>query len=196
MLICFGTLFPPLALIIAISVLKDLVDIKLALGRYCKIMEIVEDESLKNQMMKLKMTIDTEMLKAGAGVWNGVWYGMVIGTWIWGFVLFDTMASKEGTAKGLCVLIAMVACPFIFQFVLQIAMHCHILSSKEKYEEDEINRFMETSRMSSMVVNSIVGVVTYHNPIYNVTSKRTVIYEKDEVEMTTGSNIDEKRSNR
>jgi hypothetical protein len=44
MLICFGALFPPLAVIIAFSVLKELVSIRLALGRYCEIMVAVQDE--------------------------------------------------------------------------------------------------------------------------------------------------------
>jgi hypothetical protein len=42
-----------------------------------------------------------------------VWYGIVISTWIWGFVLFDTIASVEGVEKGLCVLIGMILSPFI-----------------------------------------------------------------------------------
>jgi hypothetical protein len=120
LLICFGALFPPLAVIIALSVLKDVMSIRLALGRYCEIMEAVQDESLKEQMVKVKESMDEEMLKAGAGIWNGVWYGMVISTWIWGFVLFDTMASVEGVWKGLYVVIGMVCCPFLFNFFLQI----------------------------------------------------------------------------
>jgi hypothetical protein len=114
MLLCFGALFPPLAVIIALSVLKDVMSIRLALGRYCEIMEAVQDESLKEQMVKVRESMDEEMLKAGAGIWNGVWYGMVMGTWIWGFVLFDTMASVEGVGKGLCVFVGMVCCPFFF----------------------------------------------------------------------------------
>jgi hypothetical protein len=120
MLICFGALFPPLAVIIALSVLKDVMSIRLALGRYCEIMEAVQDESLKEQMVKVREAMDEEMLKAGAGIWNGVWHGMVMGTWIWGFVLFDTMASVEGVGKGLAVLMCMLCCPFILHYGLQI----------------------------------------------------------------------------
>jgi hypothetical protein len=123
MLICFGALFPPLAVIIALSVLKDVMSIRLALGRYCEIMEAVQDESLKEQMVKVREAMDEEMLKAGAGIWNGVWYGMVMGTWIWGFVLFDTMASVEGVEKGLCVLIGMVVAPFLFDATIQVTMN-------------------------------------------------------------------------
>jgi hypothetical protein len=120
MLICFGGLFPPLAVIIALSVLKDVMSIRLALGRYCEIMEAVQDESLKEQMVKVRESMDEEMLKAGAGIWNGVWYGMVMGTWIWGFVLFDTMASVEGGGKGLCMLVVMILCPFIIYLLYKV----------------------------------------------------------------------------
>jgi hypothetical protein len=121
MLICFGALFPPLAVIIALSILKDMMSIRLALGRYCEIMEAVQDESLKEQMVKVRESMDEEILKAGAGIWNGVWYGMVMSTWIWGFVLFDTMASVEGVEKGLCVLIGMVATPYICYCLFEAA---------------------------------------------------------------------------
>jgi hypothetical protein len=121
MLICFGSLFPPLAVIITLSVLKDVMSTRLALGRYCEIMEAVQDESLKEQMVNVKESMDEEMLKAVAGIWNGMWYGIVISTWIWGFVLFDTMASAEGMGKGLSVLIGMVVSLFIIRFILPFA---------------------------------------------------------------------------
>jgi hypothetical protein len=86
----------------------------------------VQDESLKEQMVKVRESMDEEMLKAGAGIWNGVWYGMVISTWIWGFVLFDTMASVEGVGKGLCVFVGMVACPVMFYFLFTGLKRCNI----------------------------------------------------------------------
>jgi Leucine-rich repeat (LRR) protein len=118
MLICFGALFPPLSVVITFSVLKDVVSIKLALGRYCEIMESpVLDERLKEQMIKVRESIYKEMLKAGLGIWSGVLYGMLVGAWIWGFVLFDTMASVEGVATGLYVLIGMTISPFFILYV-------------------------------------------------------------------------------
>jgi hypothetical protein len=121
MLICFGALFPPLALVIALSVLKDVVTIRLALRRYCEIMEDVQDESLKEQMMVLKECLDKDMGKAASVICRGVWHGVVMGTWIWAFVLFDTMASIEGVGKGFCVFVGMIACPFVLHYALQVA---------------------------------------------------------------------------
>jgi hypothetical protein len=116
----FGALFPPSAVVIAFSILKDVMSIKLALGRFCKIMEAVQDESLKEQMVKVKKNMDSEMLKAGAAIGNGVWHGIVMGTWVWGFVLFDTLASTEGVGKGLVVMIGMWLCPFILYYAIRI----------------------------------------------------------------------------
>jgi hypothetical protein len=120
MLICFGGLFPPLAVIIALSILKDVMSIRLALGRYCEIMEAVQDDSLKEQMVKVRESMDEEMLKAGAVIWNGLWYGMVVSSLIWGYILYDTMGSTKGLEKGLCMLIAMILCPYILFNILQI----------------------------------------------------------------------------
>jgi hypothetical protein len=131
MLICFGALFPPLAVIITLSVLKDVMSIRLALGRYCEIMEAVQDENLKEQMVKVRGSMDEEMLKAGAGIWKGVWNGIVLSTWIWGFVLFDTMASVEGVGKGLCVLIGMIISPFIMRIVLRLTVEWNAKFSRQ-----------------------------------------------------------------
>jgi hypothetical protein len=152
MLICFGALFPPLAVIIALSVLKDIMSIKLAFGRYCEIMEAVQDESLKEQMVKLKESMDEEMLTAVVGMWNGLWYGIVISTWIWGFVLFDTMASVEGVEKGLCVLIGMIVSPVIIRIVLRLAAR---LNAKL------------TMQSTALQGNNDANLRTTMNPIFN-----------------------------
>jgi hypothetical protein len=119
MLVCFGALFPPLAVIIAFSVLKDVISTRLALGRYCEIMEAIQDECLKERMVKIKESMNNEILKAGAEMLNGLWCGMVLGTWIWAFVLFDTMASSEGVWRGIAVLTAMILCPFVFHWAMK-----------------------------------------------------------------------------
>jgi hypothetical protein len=114
MLICFGVLFPPLAVVIAVSVIKDVLTVRLALIKYCKIIEIVQDEDLKNQMKTLKSAIDSQIVLAQSEIWGGVRYAIVMISWIWAFVLFDTLASSDGVLAGLCVLMLMNACPFIW----------------------------------------------------------------------------------
>jgi hypothetical protein len=149
MLICFGALFPPLAVIIALSVLKDVMSIRLALGRYCEIMEAVQDGSLKEQMVKVRESMDEEMLKAGAGIWNGVWYGLVMGTWIWGFVLFDTMASTEGAHKGWVLIIVLCLCPLIVYAAVHIALHYKHNEVKTDFTESFIDSKRSISNVES-----------------------------------------------
>jgi hypothetical protein len=152
MLICFGALFPPLAVIIALSVLKDVMSIKLAVGQYCEIMKAVQDESLKEQMAKVRESLDDEMLKSGAGIWNGVWYGMVISTWIWGFVLFDTTASVEGVWKGLWVLIGMLLSPFIISIILRLVVRWNA---------------KHTMRSTTLSGNKDATLTITMNPVFN-----------------------------
>jgi hypothetical protein len=168
MLICFGALFPPLSVVIALSILKDVISIRLALGRYCEIINAVEVESFKEQMQKLKNYMDEEMLKAGANIWNGVWDGTVLGTWIWGFVLFDTMASTEGVEKGFCVFFGMIVSPFILFYLFQATrqMKCSPAESadvalKQMFTLDEDNYIeMRASEIASNPVHSIDGDIS------------------------------------
>jgi Leucine-rich repeat (LRR) protein len=171
MLICFGALFPPLAVIIALSILKDVMSIRLALGRYCEIMDVVEDESLIDHMVKVKQSMDEEMLKAGQGIWNGVWLGMVMGTWIWGFVLFDTMASTGGVGKGLCMVIGIVCCPLVIRYFLDVAivLQHHIKQSIVRGEisesESRIDSLQGLSIKETHFTECDSAAISINNPI-------------------------------
>jgi hypothetical protein len=112
-LICFGVLFPPLAVVIAVSVIKDVMNVRLSLGKYCSIMERVQDENVKRQMMGFKLCLDGEIVQAGEEMWNGIWYGMLMASLIWAFVLFDTLASSVGVIEGLWGLVIITALPVI-----------------------------------------------------------------------------------
>jgi hypothetical protein len=113
MLLCFGVLFPPLAIVIGFSVIKDIMNVRISLGKYYGLMNAVQDESLKTQMMQLKDTMDNEILVVGENIWSGIWYGVILATWIWAFILFDTIASSVDIVTGLGLLLVMIACPFI-----------------------------------------------------------------------------------
>jgi hypothetical protein len=185
MLICFGALFPPLAVIIALSVLKDVFSIRLALGRYCEIMTAVQDENLKEHMVKMKESMDEEMLNAGAGIWNGVWYGIIMGTWIWGFVLFDTMASVEGIGKGLWVLIWMTVGPFLINYLSQVNMKLRNLNDSEAGKDRKMdyptNDFDHHNGEDAHKKIGVLPAVT-NNPI---------LYRDSHIEMVSGTSITE-----
>jgi hypothetical protein len=154
MLICFGALFPPLAIIIALSLLKDVASIRLALGRYCDIMDCMQEGSLRELMMDAKESMDEEALQAGTRIWNGVWYGVMMGTWIWGFVLFDTMASTEGVWKGFGLMIGMIICPYIWAYASKVFINTN---GKEAFL-----KFSANKRSRS---NADLEIIETNNPI-------------------------------
>jgi hypothetical protein len=123
MLICFGAIFPPLALVIGVSVVKDLRNLKLVLGRYLTLEKIknkeskMEDSAVMDRMMKLMDRIVEEILKTAREIWSGLWYGMVIASWIWAFVLFDTLSASVGVIPGLWVLVVMSIAPWLVNIV-------------------------------------------------------------------------------
>jgi hypothetical protein len=122
MLICFGAVFPPLALVIALSVVKDVIGVHFSLDRYQTIMESIQDQDgfkLKELMLQLKSNMHQEILKAGEEIWYGVWYGVVMASWIWAFVLFDTLSTTQGVIRGLWVLVVMAMSPFILTLMLK-----------------------------------------------------------------------------
>jgi hypothetical protein len=153
-LICFGALFPPLAVVIAVSVIKDVMNVRLSLGKYCSIMERVQDESLKKQMMELKACLDREILQAGEVIWNGIWYGLVRSTWVWAFVLFDTFASSAGVKKGIWILVSMVGYPFVLQGFLLLK-----------------TRLMPSSTKSVTLMEEAIDLVVIENPMFNKLSQ-------------------------
>jgi hypothetical protein len=132
MLICFGALFPPLALVIALSLFKDIMNIRLLLGRYYMIMKVTigDTEREENEkpvgiqqerMLKPQNSMNEEIMKAGVEIWNGVWYGVIMASWIWAFVLFDTLSSSVGLIEGIWVLIFMSCVVLLLSGIFAIA---------------------------------------------------------------------------
>jgi hypothetical protein len=155
MLICFGVLFPPLAVVIAVSVIKDVLSVRLALMKFCNIMELVEDEATKAHMEELKAALDQEIISAENEIWSGVRYAIVMISWIWAFVLFDTLASSDGVFAGLWVLMLMNACPFIW-FGIQ-----KILTVYKNYRSDDMHP-----------QKSLIAMTVIQNPIIITTTTK------------------------
>jgi hypothetical protein len=177
-------------LLIALSILKDSMGMKLALGRYGQIMEAMQDGNLKKQMIKMKLSIDEEMMKAREGIWNGVWYGIIMGTWIWGFVLFDTMASVEGWKTGLWVVIPVVICPFAIDYVSHAVSRFRQRQSVENDDEtvmavDNGDRLSE-NRMGSIYGLSMKGKVWQRNSTSPIT-KNPILNRDSFIEMRTSA---------
>jgi hypothetical protein len=163
-LICFGALFPPLALVITLSIVKDVMSIRLCLGRYHSIIEAIKDTanteshsednkeneiSLKERMLKLRNSMNEEIGKAGVEIWNGVWYGVILASGIWAFVLFDTLASKVGVYQGLWVLLVMAMCPFAFNRLFLIIQRRLLRTNGLHLDEDSQATHSTTNPINS-----------------------------------------------
>jgi hypothetical protein len=157
MLICFGALFPPLALVIGLSVIKDVINTRLSISSYDYAIEASTEEQYKNgisglkdRMLKLRDSINEEILKAGMEIWNGVWYGVVMASWIWAFVLFDTLSSSVGVLRGVWILLLMAISPFVWD---RISQALKWKAAKQK------NNTIVTLTENPLLVRSISGSV-------------------------------------
>ncbi len=109
-MIGFGVLFPPLAVVIAISIWKELLDLRVALGRWQAIIEATQDPSLKERLLVLSVGIDNEWARCEKQIVDGVGYGLFLSTLIWAFVLLDT---SEGSTYGICMSLIIAAIPIV-----------------------------------------------------------------------------------
>ena len=117
MLICFGAMFPPLAFVIAVSLWKETMDIRLTSTRYQELIESIDDVLLKERMSSLGILMQQEYVAAEPEIVNGVWYGLIVTSWIWAFVLFDTLSASTGMIGSVWIVVLMLVAPFILWYV-------------------------------------------------------------------------------
>jgi hypothetical protein len=152
-LICFGLLFPPLALIVALSILKDIISIKMTLQKYDTIMSNVSDETMREQMKVLRVSIHDEMTTARVSIWDGVWQGIILSTWIWAFVLFDTLASSVGVMEGLWILVVMVACPFMLHYGVYVLSLC---KRNQRCDDEDASHLVNSLPVEESALNPMI----------------------------------------
>jgi Leucine-rich repeat (LRR) protein len=169
MLICFGILFPPLAIVIAFSVLNDVLSIRMAMGRYQAILNDMEEEKLREELVRLKDMMNADIIKAGVGIWNGLWHGIITAAWIWAFILFDTLASAVGAEQGFWISIVMAICPILLHYLTEafspwtLRSHSHNDDKVEENKEDVIKRDFTFNTIFSKM--DMVDRSTLRNPL-------------------------------
>jgi hypothetical protein len=163
LLICFGAIFPPLSFVIIFSVLKDIMSIKLALGRFYIITNSINDIGVRERLLKLRDNMNEDMMKARAEIWNGLWYGLVISSWIWAFVLFDTLSSSVGVMRGLWVLIIMIINPFFWK-IIYVGLRNHTTLPLDRFVES-LSTPTPTSKILTLDKPATVSIEI--NPLFN-----------------------------
>jgi hypothetical protein len=144
LLVCFGIVFPPIAIVVAISIFKDIINLKLVLGRYYFLSDQVQDPELKEIMSTIGAAINDEMTIAAKEIWKGLQYGLILSTWIWAFILFDTLAASIGLIPGLCILLIMIFSPFIL-YRLQV-----LVINIQYYRNRDNNSFVGNHSISRL----------------------------------------------
>eukprot|EP01033_Poteriospumella_lacustris_P003326 gene3325-2455_t len=110
MLLGFGAVFPPLAVVIGVSMCKDTLDLRL----------YTDDDvaaGLRQQWARLQTVqqrvVGEELAALDAVVRRGIWHGLCLSVCIWAFVLFDTAAATGGDTASAWVVVTMVASPHV-----------------------------------------------------------------------------------
>lgn len=111
MLFTFGTLFPPLSLVVWVSIVKDIWSLQLSLGRMWSIAQRVQDTSIRARIVTVVDKVLQELYNMNKVVWQGLWYGVMVSSWIWAMLLFDTLSSTEGISKSIWIPIVLAMTP-------------------------------------------------------------------------------------
>ena len=169
MLISFGILFPPLAFVIAISLLKDTWEMRLSLGRLNQLSlklttnlsstsTITDRETVsgwKVRIDKMLHIVEKETKDAQQMIWSGVWYGTCISVWIWAIVLFDILSVDIGIARSIWMVAVMLVLPYIIRYGIG---HMIAKSNMGKLLADKL---FQPQSMMSYAAN---GVVQHQHP--------------------------------
>ena len=132
LLLAFGILCPPLAFIICLSIAKDCLEIRLALGRLLHITDLIKgasvalvngDDSVRNSRSTMCDRINTvhqhleqEVLDARDVIFDGIWYSLCVAVWIWAFVLFDTLSPAVGIGNSVAMVVLMLLTPYLCRY--------------------------------------------------------------------------------
>ena len=114
LLIGFGAMFPPLALLIALSIVKDVYHARFGMGRLARIS--ISNYKWKDRLLKIRHSIQRDYLVSNSIITRGVWCGLCISSVIWAFVLFDVLSSSVGSINSVWIVILMVVSPFLIYY--------------------------------------------------------------------------------
>ena len=163
MLVCFGTLFPPLALVIALSIYKDTVDVRLGIGRFHKLIGMDCAMSVRDRLVKVREAVYVELISAETEIVSGIWYGMCLASIIWAFVLFDALSSSVGlsTLASVWIVAVMGMIPIILCVVSRSILAYY--GSDVKVDESGITETVDNPiskhHVEMLRVSNVSGVI-------------------------------------
>lgn len=111
-LLAFGLLFPPLGIIVAFSMMKDLVNMRSSIGRLVDLQvnsnSVIVRENIKSFLDKFQK----EMIGWNDMVMAQITSILVVIAYILASCLFDTLGSEVGALRALWIFVVMASAPF------------------------------------------------------------------------------------
>ena len=170
MMMSFGMLFPPLILVIVISLFTHIIIHRMILGLWIDLIEIT---SANNSSSSNKSNNDSlhsliaQTFQQTLLIFDHQWQGFettcqngliaifFLTSWIWAFALFDTLGDAVGAMQAYWIVLVMCLFP-VFLLVLMVGMNRwkeeqkRMKSIAGNNKEGEITNVQETTEMVTM----------------------------------------------
>lgn len=119
----FGVMFPPLALLIFISLLKDITLEQFWLAKlfssYLGYQGGIPTHS-QAKLREILELLDGKYEVWVANIWNGLWWSGLVGVWFWSFCLYDTLAVKEGPLQSIWIILVLALSPLWIHWLVMV----------------------------------------------------------------------------
>ncbi len=177
MVICFGALFPPLALVIAVSIVKDCWEVRLALGRIEQYIEYYNNKNMNmvKNLLQIRYQIHQSLSDGVVLLMEHIWASVYVSVWIWAFVLFDILSPVAGIENSVGILVMMIVCPYILKYSHSLLLLlCDYTTGNNVLCNDE-GANISSSIDSNKSVVSDSGPVSTLNPVYEMSLRPSEI---------------------
>jgi hypothetical protein len=162
LLLAFGVLCPPLGFVIALSIVKDCWEIRLALGRLrclldsirstqdAKLVLLDDDDDVQidsrarvcERISRVYKQIQNEAIAATSVITDGIWCSLCVSVFIWAFVLFDTLSPAVGITQSIAIVVLMVTAPYVGRLISQSFWSLIPEKNQRKSITDEVHNVM------------------------------------------------------
>jgi hypothetical protein len=120
-LLTFGVLFPPLALVVGFSMIVDMVTLEYGLGRIAEL--AVSDPRPQAQIRKLLIVLNESFDGFGKGIWTFFPTLTVFCAVLWSFSFFDIASNEAGGVETIWIIPIVSCLPLCLQFCLMLSDH-------------------------------------------------------------------------
>jgi hypothetical protein len=188
LILCIGSLFPLLAFVIALNIVKDcwklrvvLTKLQVWINQASMIVVATNDADdgsddkkldLQKRLVKLQQHICSMLYSVIPLVRDGISLGIRMSVWIWAYIVLDVLASEVGVRDSIAMTVVILVLPYIltagYQFVL-----------KQDVIHVEIEMMDANNGISEMVNKHIDTESITVNPVHDQHGKPTVLQSEE-----------------